>query len=411
MEAVQRQLLYCLSAYKRGERQAESAGLADEDWERLYLAAAIHKMQAMVFETMWNVPGFCGGHRELLLRWRRETLMQLAGQTARSRRIVEISAILREQGIAHGVVKGVVCRELYSRPDLRPSGDEDVYIRAEDRDRCGDILKENGLTLSQGDEAVDHWHDGPSGLHIELHTSLTAGGRREDEKLENYFRQQLDHAVTVEVSGGAVSTLPPTAHFVFLVCHALKHFITGGFGIRTLCDVAAFLERYHRDIDLTTAQALVEEIHARDFLDQLIAIGQEWFAMDPAQWGWEYRKKPDPEELLLDCLEAGVYGQSSLSRKHSAGMTMQAAEDDKSRPGLMNTLFPPRSGMEGRYPVLKKHPALLPACWLHRMVKYAGEVGRSRGKENSPVESVSLGKKRTEMMVKYGVFPKSKKKN
>ena len=61
MEAVQRQLLYCLSAYKRGERQAESAGLADEDWERLYLAAAIHKMQAMVFETMWNVPGFCGG--------------------------------------------------------------------------------------------------------------------------------------------------------------------------------------------------------------------------------------------------------------------------------------------------------------------------------------------------------------
>ena len=83
MEAVQRQLLYCLAAYKTGDRQAEQADLNPEDWERLYLASAIHKMQAMVFETMWNVPGFCGEHRELLLRWRRETLVQLAGQTAR----------------------------------------------------------------------------------------------------------------------------------------------------------------------------------------------------------------------------------------------------------------------------------------------------------------------------------------
>ena len=411
MEAVQRQLLYCLAAYKTGAKQAEQAGLAEEDWERLYLAAAIHKMRAMVFETMWNVPGFCGGHRELLLRWRRETLMQLASQTARSRRIADLSAALREKGIAHAVVKGVVCRELYSRPDLRPSGDEDVYIHMEDRERCGAVFEANGLSYVQGDDAVGHWHEPNSGLHIELHTSLTAGGRREDEKLEGYFRSQLDHAIILPVTDGAVCTLPHTAHFVFLVCHALKHFLTGGFGVRTLCDVGAFLEKYHREIDLTTAQAMLEEIHARGFVDQLLAIGAEWFSMNPGNWGWEYEKKPDPEELLLDCLEAGVYGQSTMSRKHSAGMTLQAAEDAKSRPGLMGTLFPPRSGLVGRYPVLEKHPVLLPACWLHRIGRYAGEVIRSRGKENSPAESVALGKKRTEMMVKYGVFPKSKKKN
>ena len=411
MEAVQRQLLYCLSAFKRGEKQAESAGLNEEEWERLYLAAAIHKMQAMVFETMWNVPGFCAGHRELLLRWRREALVQMAGQTARSRKIVELSTVLREKGLAHAVVKGIVCRELYSRPDLRPSGDEDVYIDPADRVRCGEILAENGLRLFQQDEDVDHWHDAVTGLHIELHTSLTSGSKREDEKLEDYFRQQLAHNITVRVTDGQVSTLPYTAHLVFLVCHALKHFLTGGFGIRTLCDVAVFLEKHHREIDLTNTQALVEEIHARGFLDQILAVGQTWLGMDPESWGWEYSMKPEPEELLLDCLEAGVYGQSTLSRKHSAGMVLQAAEDEKVRPGLMSTLFPPRSSMENRYPVLKDHPSLLPACWLRRIGSYALEVGHSRGKENSPVESVSLGKKRTEMMVRYGIFPKGKKKN
>ena len=410
MEAVQRQLLYCLAAYKTGDRQAEQADLNPEDWERLYLASAIHKMQAMVFETMWNVPGFCGEHRELLLRWRRETLVQLAGQTARSRRIVELSTLLREQGIPHAVVKGIVCRELYSRPDLRPSGDEDLYIRLEDRERCEALFRENGLHFSQGDQAVGHWHDPGSGLHIELHTDLTAGGRREDGALESYFRGQLEHTITLSVTDGAVCTLPHTAHFIFLVCHALKHFLTGGFGIRTLCDVDTFLEKYHREIDLTTAQALLEKLHARDFVDQLLAVGEQWFSMEPEQWGWRYQKKPDPEELLLDCLEAGVYGQSTLSRKHSAGLTLEAAGDERSRPGLLHTLFPSRSGMEGRYPVLEKHPVLLPVCWLHRMVKYAGEVGRSQGKENSPVESISLGKKRAEMIAKYGITPKNKKK-
>ena len=409
MEAVQQQLLYCLAAYKRGERQAESAGLNGEEWERLYLAAAIHKMQPMVFETMWSVPGFCEGHRELLLRWRRETLMQTAGQTARSRRIVELSALLRERRIAHAVVKGVVCRELYSRPDLRPSGDEDVYVHPDDRERCGAVFAEQGLKLAQRDDDVDHWNDAGTGLHIELHTSLTSGSKREDEKLEDYFRRELAHSITVPVTDGQVSTLPHTAHLVFLVCHALKHFLTGGFGVRTLCDVAAFLEKYHREIDLTMVQALVEEIHARGFLDQILAVGEGWLGMNPERWGWEYSTKPDPEELLLDCLEAGVYGQSTLSRKHSAGMVMQAAEDKKSRPGLLHTLFPARSGMENRYPVLKKHPVLLPACWVHRICKYAGEAARG-GKDNSPVESVSLGKKRTEMMVKYGVFTKRNQK-
>ena len=49
---------------------------------------------------------------------------------------------------------------------------------------------------------------------------------------------------------------------------------------------------------------------------------------------------------------------------------------------------------------------------LHpKMKKPAVEVIHTKKNGNSPVESVALGKKRTEMMVKYGVLPKNKKKN
>ena len=46
------------------------------------------------------------------------------------------------------------------------------------------------------------------------------------------------------MEGRQVLTLPPTAHFLFLIAHAMKHFITGGFGVRTLSDILSFGERY-----------------------------------------------------------------------------------------------------------------------------------------------------------------------
>ena len=68
--------------------------------------------------------------------------------------------------------------------------------------------------------------------------------------------------------------------------------------------------------------------------------------------------------------------------------------------------FPARNKLTKRYPILEQVPALLPAVWLHRLGGYGMEVLKSGGKENSPAESVSLGKKRIEMMIKYGIISK-----
>ena len=322
MEAIQKQMMLSVAAYRQGNTIAEQvSGLSDSDWRKLHQLSGIHKLTLIVYEMLWRSPGFCGNDTELLGRWRQETIIQAVAQARRTQRIIEISAILQQHKIAHAVVKGIICRVLYSRPDLRISGDEDLLIAEESKAQCQLLLEQNGLELQTdaSSDDVAHWVDKQTGLHIELHTKLFSSQREEDQFLNELFKEQLSHTVLVDVLGGQIQTFHPTYHFVFLVSHALKHFLTGGFGVRTICDVVTFAERYSDQIHHQTATVLLERVNARLFLDQLFAIGQEWWGFDVVASGWNYTQTPDAAELLQDCLDAGIYGQSSMSRKHSAG--------------------------------------------------------------------------------------------
>lgn len=414
MDAVKRQLLYCLAAYRKGMLSASlDASLSEQDWSRLHQLAVAHKLTPVVFETLWQNTFFCRNNSKLLGTWRAETLLQAASQASCTQRIIRISGMLQENGIPHAVVKGVVCRELYSRPDLRVSSDEDLLISPKDKACCFLLFEQEGLQqIDNGSgEDVTHWQDPLSGLHIELHTQLFSSMCPEDAFLNQLFTEQLSHTVSMPLTGGTVQSFEPTYHFVFLVCHALKHFITGGFGIRTICDVISFAETYSAEIHRATVHVLLERVNGRVFLDQLFSIGEKWLSFDLEMSGWRYSSVPDADALLEDSLDAGIYGQSSMSRRHSAGIVLQAAERHSNKSRAFSIIFPNKERMVGKYPVLNKAPILLPACWTHRIGKYAIEVLYNKGKDNSPLESVAMGKKRMEMMVKYGVLPKGQKKN
>ena len=410
MDQIQRQLLLCLRAFRLGEDAAETTeSFSPEDWRRLYSLAAAHKISPVVYETLWSVPGFCGGDPALAAAWKRDAITQAAGQTARTQKLLELTGALDAAGVRYAVLKGAVCRQLYRKPDLRPSGDEDIFVPLEERSRCGEIFTHCGLAASAPDEedCVDHWQDPCTGLHIELHTKLFSSGWPAETVLNPYFSEQLLHSAPTAVEENMVLTLKPTAHFLFLVSHAMKHFIMGGFGVRTLSDILSFAERYQESIDRNAVWGLLEQIHGTVFFEHLLSIGQAWLAFDPSPWG---RLLPDPsdsDELLNDMLDAGIYGQTSMDRKHSAALALRAVRTGQTETSLRAALFPPASQLKGRYPILRRAPALLPAVWLHRMGCYGLEVLRSRGKGNSPRETVSLGTKRTEMMVRYGILPQA----
>ena len=411
MNNEERQLLLCLTAYRLGIRPAEQVDhFSSLDWPLFYRLAALHKLGSVVCEVLWGVPGFCGENQQMAARWQREAIIQASSQTVKTQRFLRLTENLKQSGIPYVVVKGVLSRELYSKPDLRPSGDEDILISPENFHRCCLLLKQDSLERTDVENGpVTHWLDRQTGLHIELHTELFSSKLASDQMLNECFSQQMKKSASLSAYGGSLQTFEPTYYLLFLICHAIKHFISGGFGIRTLCDIVTFAEQYQAQIDKYVLYAWLEKVNGRVFFDQVLAIGQTYLAMDLS--GWTLSNAAHPDEMLEDILDAGVYGQSTMSRRHSGALVLRAAEEGQTRPNVIRAAFPPKEQLLGRYPILEKRPALLPVMWIRRLGSYGLELMKSSKKDNSLRESVALGKRRTEMMIRYGIIPGDKTKD
>lgn len=403
MNHVGRQLLLCLSAYAHGQKTAELAhGFTAADSGALYSLAAIHKLTAVVYDKMSSLPEFCADAPALLAKFRRDAILQSTSQYKRTETLLTLADAFENARIPYVVVKGAVCRGLYSAPDLRHSADEDLYLTPESLSDAENLLASLGYVLHGNEDGqVMHWHDPVSALHVELHSRLMLPSPKLDS-LEVYFRKRIDKRIEYPVNGSHVYTFDPTANLIFMVSHAKKHFIAGGFGIRTLCDLALFAVKYINDIDQDELYTMLEEMNATVFFHQMLAIARDHLGTEVD--GYAVAGIASGDDLLDDIIDAGVYGQSTMSRRHSASLSVAKAEGEDSTSGIMRTLFPTAEAMKARYPFVKKHPILLPAGWIKRLVDYSVSVIRSDKKENSPTESIAIHKKRIALMKKYGIL-------
>ena len=109
------------------------------------------------------------------------------------------------------------------------------------------------------------------------------------------------------------------------------------------------------------------------------------------------------QDLLLDLLQGGIYGDSSMERKHSSNITLQAAAAGKKDTigSFRASLFPNRNYMEGKYPWLGGKPWLLPAAWIQRGFKYLLHLNKNRG--NSASDALRIGEQRSRLLRKYDI--------
>ena len=404
MTAAEQQLIGCLRAFCRNEPAALVPGVQPEELHRL---AAVHKLVPVVYEALSGEPEAFG---EARLRWKQEATLSVALQAKRTEAALRLCAALNAVDVPYALVKGLICRSLYPHPDHRASADEDLFVLPEHRAACEAVLEAQGLVCAEPGETESNWSCAESGLAIELHLQLFSEEYEAERRMNAYFREAAARCEFETVSGVPVRTLAPQDHFLLLVCHALKHFHYSGFGLRTLSDIGLFATRYGSRFDWTEVRRMLDAVGGMVFCDHVLHICQTQFVYDGAAAGYIPEIAGSDEALLTDVLDAGVYGQSTMSRKHSANIVLQNlkhAEPGSGRGGVLRALFPPRAALVSRYPALKKAPVLLPAVWLARIGTYGADMLRGKLPRASAAESIELGKRRTELMRQYGVFEES----
>ena len=373
------------------------------DYPQLHRLAVVHDVTALVYSQIYQFPDF---PEQMKWAWSRETIKINALQTMRSSRFLQLYQKLTDAGVTGLVVKGLVLRSLYPQPENRPSNDEDLYVNEQQFEQASKIFLAEGLRKVVEGKGETTFLDASCGLSIELHTALFYEESKAYGHFQQLFRDAFKQPETHMIQGVPVKSLSCDLHLMFLITHLAKHFLVSGVGIRQVLDIVMYSEAYGDRIHWEQVYKELDKVSLLPLTLNVFAIGHKYLGMDygKIQLYPDYKKYEDPEALLDDILDAGVFGKSTQARLHSSAFTVEAASQEKrSRISVLwRHLFLPLADLRERagYGYLKEKPWLLPAAQLHRIIHYMTHR-ENQGQEKKMME---MGAQRVELLKKYGMI-------
>ena len=414
MDILNKKFLNILKIAIRGESYEEQEELTLEEWQYIMRLAETHKVLPLIFEAVYKVPSLQPANAPFMGNIRPRVLRQVTLQMMKTNEFLTLNQQLQKLNVKPLVVKGIICRNMYPKPDYRLSGDEDVLIPVEQEEVCHNAMLSFGMYCAEADEKRQEvyevsYHKLNSPLYVELHKHLFPPESDAYGDFNRFFEGVFERAIIEEIQGVPVYTMEYTDHLFYLICHAFKHFLHSGFGIRQVCDIIMYANTYGSKVDWERMLQNCKEIRADLFAAALFQIGAKYLVFDakkacyPEKW---QAIQVDETAMLEDLLSSGLYGDSNMSRKHSSNITLDTVaaqkQGKKKKNAVIASLFPSANILKVRYPYLEKRPYLLPVAWCDRILKYRKETSQSQ--DNNAVDAMKIGKQRIELMKKYGII-------
>lgn len=327
------------------------------------------------------------------MKLKTEVLFSTSAQIQRSAELVRVVNILRNNGIGSIVFKGAVCRAMYTLPEYRISSDEDLLVSKYNLEMASQILLDNGYRLLDSKNGEMKLINTVLNSILELHSSLIdESGSDKLAEIGMLFASQINYPIAVNTEGGEIYTFSPTYGFLSLCIHFFNHFVRGGIGIRPVMDIACFIKTYKDNIDFEQCFSVLKSINAEMLILTVISLCKRYFGIDCDYSGNENVV----DNLLIDIMDAGVYGTADESRLHSAGVTRSLARDNGSVIGsVFSAIIPSKKKIISEHPELKEKNGEINKYRIKRILNFAEKKGKldvlkSTGKRNKLLKELEV---------------------
>ncbi len=267
----------------------------------------------------------------------------------------EVCGILEQQAITYIPLKGLVLRQYYPTEGMRTCCDMDILIQEKDLDRAVRALTRKGYVYRE-----KAYHDvtliAPNGVRLELHFNICENQKELDAVLQNVWSYVIPEQ-------GSRCRFTDEFFLFHIFAHISFHFLHGGCGVRSLTDI--WVMGHKMGLTCEYAKDLLKQAGIYQFADEITSLAEACFSGKP--------KNSFTDTMLLYILNGGAYGSLQNS------VAMGKKKTNSALGYALKRLFLPYRSMTLQFPVLKKLPVLLPACWLLRMGKMllGGKLGRS----------------------------------
>ena len=319
------------------------------DWKYIYNKSVEQNITGLLFCSVKKLDTALQLSNNLLDIWNKTMLTTFSLNTQRYGEFLKINKLVSDKNIKYIGLKGCILRTLYPVPELRTMGDFDILVYPDDVKKIKEIFVSKGYSV-QNDAFGIVCKKG--NCYWEIFTTIEEEMRVEPQKWDKLFFENI-------VCENGILHPTPTYFLIHLIVHTGKHCLREGSGIRNLCDIALYINKYKSDIDFETVSTACKEQKVWNIYVYIMNAVKQFFDVDISE---SNVPKKDSEQFVEYMMLNGVFGKQG-----NAIVPQAAKHEDDSIGGLRKILFPTVKMLDYRYKYLKKFPFLLPIAWIHRM--------------------------------------------
>lgn len=297
-------------------------------WKELHRTAKEQAVSPLINDYMltWEPEGMPKDIQENL---QNRTLMAAMMYYQMVNFVSMVLELVRKERIHGCILKGVGLGIYYSKEELRKTGDVDLYVPVpgEFESFCR-ALKNNGFEQEKSitDHHISFFYIS-EGVRFELELHKKPINSQENE----LFNRQVAYVFEpftkkgnwkfpeVAIINGNVPVLPQEENAFYLLLHMLQHFLSGGMGIRMLCDWVVFWNHVGQQGGFSVEKYLsfVKESKIEGFHYMITGLCVTYLGLLMENVPWMEGNMPDKkamEVFLKDIFDGGEFGERDSAR-------------------------------------------------------------------------------------------------
>lgn len=332
IDRVEKTLLEILRREVTGEDGTEKLELSVAGLNAVIRLAREHAVTGLVANAAVRnriviAGGAAEGRGEAVMRLMQQTLVHRQTMQRFEDAVGRFARLMKENGIAYVVFKGLAVARHYPEPFVRTMGDVDFYVPKEDFLRAVEVI-EQGLHVEMDKEKVDkHYSFDWLGIRFEMHYQIETFGNRRHQRC---FNRMIDEAMAEHTDSfkvcdsegkeTEVSVLPPEEDLIVVFKHWFNHLLVEGVGLRQTLDLVVLLNVYRDKINIGRLMTALDGIGYMKAFRAMLTMMKQNFGMDwtDSFFVSDRRDERYAGKLMATVMESGNFGRKAY-RNHTTG--------------------------------------------------------------------------------------------
>lgn len=251
-----------------------------EEWATLYDLVKKQALQGVTFAAIEKLPEEQRPNLKILLPWYKTCEIIKKKNAELTKKAILISKKFQEEGFKNCILKGQGIAQYYHNPDLRVSGDIDIWLEG-DCDRIIKYIKE----FTPETRILYHHIDFPiyDNIEIEVHYRPTWLSQPiANYRLQKFFKQTANNWAknTITTLEGELPMPTVAFNLIYIQIHILRHIFGEGVGLRQIMDYYFTLKQKISNKEKEDCIKLLKSIGQLKFTQALMFILKEIFDID-----------------------------------------------------------------------------------------------------------------------------------